>query len=123
MIIENVGQRQEFDSGMKRGNTDAKIDWSLVMDGPLLQRWAVHMTAGAKTYEKRNWMKAESVEELARFRESACRHFFQAMAGEEDEDHVSALLYNLNGMLYVQDRLAVTLHGHTTAQRTGEEAV
>lgn len=103
--IKDSGKRASFESGMVRDVTEDKIDYSLVLDGPLFKRWAIHLTNGAKKYAKRNWMKANGQEELDRFRESACRHFFQAMNGDTDEDHFAAVVFNLNGMLYVMDRI------------------
>jgi hypothetical protein len=50
-------------------------------------------------------MKANSVEEMERFRESAARHFVQWMNGERDEDHAAAVVFNLNGYEYVRERL------------------
>ncbi len=108
-VVKDSGKRQEFDSGMRRDVTDEKPDFSLVFDGPLLRRWAQHLTNGAKKYSKRNWMKAASQEEYERFKESAARHFCQLMAGETDEDHYSAVVFNLNGMLYTAAKLPHTI--------------
>jgi hypothetical protein len=50
-------------------------------------------------------MKASGQEELDRFRASAARHFAQWMAGDTDEDHASAVWFNINGAEYVKERL------------------
>lgn len=102
---------EEFASGLKRDTTDGKINWSLVYDGPLLRRWAILMTEGAKVKGKRNWLNAGSVPETAeddleRFREGAARHFAQWMNGETDEDHAAAVVFNLNGYEHVKKRMA-----------------
>lgn len=104
-IVKDSGKRKEFASGMQRDVTDDKIDYSLVFDGPLVKRLAVHLTKGAKKYNARNWMKAAGQEELDRFRESALRHFLQWYWDEVDEDHFVASVFNLNGAEYVKDRL------------------
>lgn len=103
--IKDSGERQEFESGMVRDTAEGKIDYTLAYDGPLLDRYAAHLTEGAKKYDKRNWMKAKGPEELARFQVSAARHFRQWLAGEQDEDHFSATIFNMNGYEYVRSIL------------------
>lgn len=103
--IKDSGQRQEFAGGMVRDTTEDKTLWHLVADGPILQRWAEHLTKGARKYSARNWMLASGQEEYERFRESAFRHFMQWWAGDRDEDHAAAVVFNLNGAEYIRDRL------------------
>src|ERR1019366_479449 len=88
--IKDSGERQHFDSGMQRDTTTDKTDYSLALDGPMFERYAIHLTKGAKKYDKRNWMKAAGEAEYERFRESALRHFLQWFRGETDEDHAAA---------------------------------
>jgi hypothetical protein len=104
--IKDSGKRMKFDSGMVRDVTDDKVDFSLILDGPMFHRWAEHLTAGAKKYAARNWMQANGQAELDRFRESALRHMIQWFYGATDEDHAAAVMFNLNGAEYVKDRLA-----------------
>lgn len=104
-VIKDSGERQQFTSGMVRDVTEGKTDYSLVMDGPMFKRWAIHLTKGAIKYAKRNWMKASGQEELDRFRESALRHFLQWYWGETDEDHAAAVIFNVNGAEYVKEKL------------------
>jgi hypothetical protein len=105
-VIKDSGTREQFASGMQRDTAIGKSDPSLIFDGPMLRRWIAHLDAGAKKYDKRNWMKATGQEELDRFRESALRHFVQWWYGERDEDHAAAVIFNLNGAEYVRDQLA-----------------
>ncbi len=100
--VKDSGQRQEFASGMVRDTQDGKIDFTLVLDGPLLERWADHLTKGAGKYAPRNWMLASGDAEYQRFRQSAFRHFVQWMRGDADEDHAAAVVFNLNGAEYVK---------------------
>lgn len=102
---KDSGEREVFTSGMQRDTTDDKIDYSLVFDGPMFQRWAELMDRGAEKYDKRNWMKAAGHEELARFRESAIRHFLMWFWGWTDEDHAAAVIFNINGKEYVDEVL------------------
>ena len=103
--VHDSGNRQQFASGMQRDTTDDKARFDLVFDGPMLFRYAMHLMKGAKKYLPRNWMKANSAEEMERYRESAARHFAQWMRGDIDEDHAAAVFFNINGYEYTKDRL------------------
>lgn len=94
-----------FESGMVRDTVEGKVDFSLILDGPMLDRWAAHLTKGAIKYEARNWMKAAGTAEHERFRVSALRHFLQWMRRERDEDHAAAVYFNINGAEYVSPLL------------------
>lgn len=118
--IKDSGERQVFDSGMVRDTAEGKIDYTLIMDGPMHDRYAIHLTnAAIRKYGARNWMKARTPEEQERYRVSGARHMRQWVAGERDEDHASAVMFNLNGYEYVQlrlddpvfDALMTELHG------------
>jgi len=102
---KDSGERQQFDSGMQRDVTEGKTKWHLVTRGPMLKRWAELMTRGAIKYDDDNWMKANSTEESKRFAASAFRHFMQWFEGDDDEDHAAAVIFNINGWEYVQDKL------------------
>ena len=109
-ITKDSGERQEYDSGMVRDLQDGKPDFSLILtDAPyeeqLLTRWAALMERGAGKYGRRNWQKANSQEELERFKASAFRHFVQWVSGETDEDHAAAVLFNINAAEFVKYKL------------------
>jgi len=103
--VKDSGQREVFRGGMVRDVTEGKVDASLVLDGPMFQRWAAHLDKGARKYDKRNWMKAAGDEEYQRFRESAFRHFLQWWNSETDEDHAAAVFFNINGAEYTKGKL------------------
>jgi len=108
---KDSGKRQDYASGMVRDLQDGKPDFYLVTpkDMPYdlqpLTRWAGLMTRGKEKYGSRNWEKANSIEELERFKSSAFRHFMQWVSGEEDEDHMAAVFFNLNCAEYVKWRM------------------
>lgn len=106
-VVRDSGERRQFASGMQRDTTVGKVLFHLVASGPMLRRWAKHLTAGAQKYDADNWMKAQGQEELARFRESAFRHFMQWYYGERDEDHAAAVYFNINGAEYVREQMKV----------------
>ena len=102
--VKDSGKREQFSGGMVRDVADDKIDYSLIYDGPMLDRWADHLTKGAKKYAARNWMLAEGDAELRRFKASAARHFRQWMRGDTDEDHAAATFFNINGYEYLRNK-------------------
>jgi hypothetical protein len=111
--VKDSGERREFASGMVRDTSEGKINFLLVRPGPMLRRWAAHLTKAAAKYdterqpgEPRNWTLASGEAELERFQESAARHFEQWLAGEIDEDHAAAIYFNVNGAELVKERLA-----------------
>src|SRR5688572_25287215 len=104
-IVKDSGQRQQFPGGMVRDIETDKTDYTFIMDGPMFDRWAEHMTKGAKKYGDRNWMKANGEVELARFRRSAIRHMRQWMRGDQDEDHASAVFFNINCYEWLKEKL------------------
>lgn len=105
------GKRQDYASGMKRDVQEGKPDFSLLinMEMPYLDmpltRWASLMSRGAEKYGRNNWQLANSEEELERFKSSAMRHFMQWVTGEDDEDHMAAVMFNLNAAEYVKYKL------------------
>lgn len=104
-VTKDSGNRTRFDSGMQRDTTEGKVDYLLVRDGPMFERWAALLQRGAEKYDPRNWMKARGEEEYYRFRESAARHFEQWLRGQVDEDHAAAVIFNINGAEYVRGKI------------------
>ena len=100
-ITKDSGERQDYDSGMRRDTTHDKPRFGdLIIDGipyeeQLLTRYAMLRTRGAVKYGPRNCELANSQEEADRFKDSAFRHFMQWYTGELDEDHAAATLFNI----------------------------
>jgi len=102
---KDSGERQQFASGMVRDSKRSKVRYDLVYM-PMLKRWAELMGRGAEKYGDNNWLKANSEEELNRFKESAFRHFMQLLNNENpEEDHAAAVFFNISGMEYVKEKL------------------
>lgn len=102
--VKDRGTRMEFDSGMVRSPSDDRTNYTLIRSGPMFDRWAEHLTRGAVLYGANNWLQATGEAEILRFQESAARHFEQWLKGMRDEDHASAVFFNINGAEYVWDR-------------------
>lgn len=106
---KDSGERIVHASGMQRDTTAGKVDYMLLRDGPMFERWAALLQRGAEKYDKRNWMKANSFGEHDRAVESAARHFEQWLRGDEDEDHAAAVFFNINEVEYLREQLATEL--------------
>lgn len=127
-VVKDSGERQEYASGMVRDTTAGKARFDLMWpDGvpyeeQFLTRIGMHLAKGIEKYGDRNWEKANSQKELARFRSSALRHMFQWLAGESDEDHASAVFYNLMAAITTEYKLrSVTPGVHSfTVQEEGQ---
>lgn len=110
-VTKDSGVREEYSSGMRRDIQVGKPRFDLILpkDMPysetLLYRWAMLMERGMDKYGYRNWEKANTQEELNRFYASAWRHFVQAMNGEKDEDHFAAVCFNLNAILFLENKM------------------
>lgn len=101
-VTKDSGERKTFATGMVRDTTAGKLRPDLVYM-PLFIRWAELMGRGAEKYGERNWEKASTDEELARFKESAFRHFMQWYLGlNPEEDHAAAVLFNIGGAEHVK---------------------
>lgn len=97
---------------MVRDTTEGKINYMLIRPGPMLKRWAAHLSRAASKYdntrkpgEPRNWQLARGLAEFERFQESAARHFEQWLNGDRDEDHAAGVFFNINGAEYVLEQL------------------
>lgn len=91
---KDSGERVTYDSGFNRDIQEGKPRYDLI-PGELLKRLAELYARGAEKYGDYNWQKAETPEEYQRFVASAFRHFEQWRAGDEDEDHASATIWNI----------------------------
>jgi hypothetical protein len=95
--IRDSGKRAEFAGGMVRDTNEGKLRPDLVRDGPMLNRWIIHLTNGAIKYEARNWLLGlGDPEVLERAFESCDRHYHQWREGHTDEDHAAAVYFNIN---------------------------
>lgn len=100
-VTKDSGKREEYSTGMRRDTQEGKARFDLLFplgvryDDQFLTRLAALLTRGAAKYTERNWEKARTAEEMERFRSSAARHFAQWLAGEQDEDHAAAVVFNL----------------------------
>jgi len=101
---KDSGKRVDFKSGMRRDTDDGKPRYDLIYL-PMLTRLAELHARGVAKYGERNWENADSIEEMNRFKASAFRHFIQWAQYEDDEDHASAILFNINAYEATKEKI------------------
>ena len=89
--IKDSGSRTEFATGAVRDMHKGKGRCDLLPPNALL-RLAQHFESGCIKYGDRNW---EAGIPTHSFIDSGLRHIFKYMAGENDEDHLIAAVWNL----------------------------
>lgn len=97
------GKKKKYGGGYHRDDDENKLLFDLI---PLemLERLAGLYTRGAKLYGRDNWRLATGDEAMQRFRDSAWRHFVQYMKGDDDEDHASAIMWNIIALEYHKNK-------------------
>lgn len=84
-----------FKSGAKRDNNESK-PFIHNLKGYTRLRFGYHMTKGANSYGDGNWEKGIPTDV---YLESMDRHLALYMEGDRSEDHVSAILFGVNGIM------------------------
>lgn len=119
--LEDSGSRTEFETGAQRelapnkgrfdllpGTAIAAVmhaDGNRPLNAKAMALLALHFERGAAKYSARNWEKGLP---LWSFLDSGLRHAYKELAGEGDEDHAIALLWNL--ICYLDTDMAIA-HG------------
>jgi hypothetical protein len=99
--VKDNGVREEFVTGSRRDTREGKGRFDLIPTIPL-RRLARHYENGAVKYGDRNWEKGQP---LGRYLDSAFRHLICVMEGQTDEDHVSAVSWNMFAYLHTLERI------------------
>lgn len=89
--IKDSGTRRAFGTGAVRDCSSGKGRFDLVPMRPIIAL-AVHYEKGCMKYGDRNWEKGIP---LHSFLDSAMRHLAKVMAGENDENHAIAAIWNM----------------------------
>jgi len=102
---KDSGKRQVFETGMQRDSGEKPLYTEVYY--PLVKRHAELMMRGAVKYNRGNWKKACTEEELQRFKDSLLRHTYQYLMRDpnDTEDHLAAILFNCYGAAMVEDKL------------------
>lgn len=94
--VKDSGERQSFSTGSVRDTQAGKGRFDLISI-PALRRLARHYENGARKYGDRNWEKGQP---LGRYLDSAFRHLTYVLEGNTEEDHASAVSWNLFGYIH-----------------------
>jgi len=96
--LPDSGKRQEFATGSVRDTNDGKPRFDLF--SPLSShRLAIHYSKGAAKYGEHNWEKGQP---LHRYIESLERHLNKLKLGYTDEDHESAVAWNILAYMHTK---------------------
>jgi hypothetical protein len=90
------GTQEKFETGSVRDSREGKGRFDLIPTMPL-RRLADLYERGAVRYGDRNWQRGQK---LMRYVDSAMRHLNCLVAGEPDEDHASAVSWNMFGFAF-----------------------
>lgn len=93
--VQDSGERTEFSTGAVRDCRAGKGRFDLLPIQALF-RVAHHYENGAVKYGDNNWRKGIP---LSKYYDSAIRHALKYWSGMEDEDHLSAAIWNLMCLL------------------------
>ena len=97
-MIKDSGNRTEFATGAVRDIQDNKGDMVSLPNEAIL-RLSRHYQNGAKKYGRWNYTKGIPV---SSFMDSALRHIFKYLDGQDDEDHLSAAAFNVLGAMEME---------------------
>ena len=97
--LPDSGKRDQFATGAVRDTQDGKPRYDLI-PATALRRLAIHYAAGAKKYGDNNWQKGIPASRLIA---SALRHLFSWILGGVEEDHLSAVLFNVMAIMHWQE--------------------
>jgi len=96
--VKDSGKRQDFVTGSRRDTNEGKPRYDLI--SPIaLYRLAMHTANGAVKYGDRNWEKGQP---LNRYIESLERHLQRLKIGLVDEDHASAIMWNIMALMHTK---------------------
>lgn len=99
--INDGGSRISYGDGMAvREPTTGKGRYDLVSPFAI-DRWAKWMELGAQKYAPNNWTLGGIP--YSRFADSALRHLSKFIMGMDDEDHLSAVLFNIGAIIHFQE--------------------
>ena len=119
--VKDSGKRQKFVTGSVRDTQEGKGRYDLIST-IALRRLAVHYENGGRKYGDKNW---ELGQPLSRYLNSAIRHAEETLAGETNEDHASAVSWNMFAYIHTlelinQGKLPKELDdlGHSNPEKT-----
>jgi hypothetical protein len=100
-------KKEEFETGAHRDTDDGKGNPSLISP-VLIHRLGVLLQKGAKHYGADNWMEGMPYRRTA---DSMIRHIFQWLAGDEEEDHLTAVCFGAMCLMTYEEQVIPEMEG------------
>jgi hypothetical protein len=100
-VIQDSGQRTEFETGAVRDMANGKGKM-IYMPWIAILRTSKRYEEGAEKYGPYNYTKGIPV---SSFLDSAMRHIAEYLAGMNDEDHLAAASFNINGAMLMEETM------------------
>jgi len=100
-ITKDSGKRESFgEGGAVRDVREGKGRYDLI-SAAAIRRLAGVYERGAAKYADRNWEKGIPI---SRCIDSALRHTFQYLDGQDDEDHLAQAAWNLLACIHFEEK-------------------
>lgn len=100
-VPRSTGPERHFSSGAKRDSDSTKPRLELI--SPFAkERLGYLLAKGANRYGPRNWEKGMP---LSQFLASAERHLNKIKMGDTSEDHMAAVVFNIDAMMHGQEMI------------------
>lgn len=99
---------RKFNSGAVRDSEDDKVDFTETISWTAFNRYARYMTSKKKKYGQGNFKKGIPIDSyersLLRHIDKYMRNKYEGGSDEPDEDHLSACVFNLFGLMHEEER-------------------
>jgi hypothetical protein len=100
-VTKDTGERMEFETGSRRDTNKGKPRPGLI--GPELKRRLGELMArGAEKYGDGNWRLGQKA---SRYHDSLERHLLQWQEGDDSEDHLAAIAFNVMGIMHLEKHM------------------
>jgi len=104
-VDKYVGQtkiepKETFEGGATRSDSTGKGRFDLIPSGPL-KRLAVRYEEGGRQHGDENWKNGQP---MTRIFSALIRHAYQWQDGQDDEDHLAAVAWNVFALMYFEEK-------------------
>ncbi len=99
--LPDSGKREEFSTGSRRDTREGKGRYDLITPHGM-RRLALHYENGSRKYGDRNWEKGQPI---SRYLDSAIRHLYRYLAGDNAEDHLAAAAWNALSAIHTEEEV------------------
>lgn len=96
--------KRQFNTGAVRDSSYGKPNVH-DLQGYTMLRFGYHMEKGEQNYGTSNFLKGIPDEAA---KESLARHYAKFMAGKKDEDHLSAMLFNIQLLMLNEENSGIS---------------